>query len=128
MREPKDILVQDGKAVLRPAEKLNLKQLVRTFTLRTSEGFVENFGPALIARFVEEAPGVLQRRDLRCKRWGNGAGLPFPAPAPAFNRLCVWRTAVCLFKMRPFNPLGVPGIRRFPSNHRARWHSPSRCS
>jgi DNA-binding transcriptional LysR family regulator len=44
--------------VLRPAEKPNLKQLVRTFTLRTSEGFVENFGPQLIARVGEEAPGV----------------------------------------------------------------------
>jgi len=51
-------LVQDGAAVLRPAEKLDLRQLVRTFTLRTSEGFAENFGPALIARVVEEAPGV----------------------------------------------------------------------
>jgi hypothetical protein len=50
--------VQDGEAVLGPAEKLNLKQLVRTFTLRTSEGFVENFGPDLIARVGEEAPGV----------------------------------------------------------------------
>jgi len=28
------------------------------FTLRTSEGFVENFGPALIARASVEAPGV----------------------------------------------------------------------
>ena len=51
-------LVQDAEAVLRPAEKLNLKQLVRTFTLRTSEGFVENFGPDLIARIGEDAPGV----------------------------------------------------------------------
>src|SRR3982074_1435103 len=51
-------LVQDGEAVLRPAEKLNLKQLVRTFTLRTSEGFVEDFGPDLIARVGAEAPGV----------------------------------------------------------------------
>src|SRR6187399_2982302 len=51
-------LVQDGAAVLRPAEKLDLAQLVRTFTLRTSEGFAENFGPALIARVAGEAPGV----------------------------------------------------------------------
>src|SRR5512139_4136164 len=42
-------LVQDGEAVLRPVEKLDLKKLVRTFTLRTREGFVESFGPALIA-------------------------------------------------------------------------------
>ena len=31
-------LVQGSEAVLRPAEKLDLKQLVQTFTLRTSEG------------------------------------------------------------------------------------------
>jgi DNA-binding transcriptional LysR family regulator len=51
-------LVQDGVAILRPAEQLDLEHLVRTFTLRTSDGFVENFGPDLIARVREEAPGV----------------------------------------------------------------------
>src|SRR4030088_924207 len=60
-RERVGQLVQDGEVVLRPAEKLNLKQLVRTFTLRTSEGFVENFGPDLIARVGAEAPGVRLR-------------------------------------------------------------------
>src|SRR6266568_4442499 len=58
LRERVGQLVQDGEAVLRPAEKLDLKHLLRTFTLRTSEGFVENFGPELIARVGEEAPGV----------------------------------------------------------------------
>jgi len=58
LREQVSQLVQDGEAVLRPAENLNLKQLVRTFTLRTSEGFVENFGPDLIARVCRRAPGV----------------------------------------------------------------------
>ena len=58
LRERVSLLVQDAEAVLRPAEKLNLKQLIRTFTLRTSEGFVENFGPDLIARVREEASGV----------------------------------------------------------------------
>jgi len=58
LRERVSQLVQDGKAVLRPTEKLNLKQLVRTFTLRTSDGFVENFGPDLIARVGKDAPGV----------------------------------------------------------------------
>jgi len=61
LRERVSQLVQDGEAVLRPAEKLNLQQIVRTFTLRTSEGFVENFGPDLIARVGEEAPGVRLR-------------------------------------------------------------------
>src|SRR5918993_3228570 len=61
LRERVSQLVQDAEAVLRPAEMLNLEQLVRTFTLRTSEGFVENFGPDLIARVGEEAPGVRLR-------------------------------------------------------------------
>lgn len=54
-------LVEDAEAVLRPAEMLDLKQLVRTFALRTSDGFVENFGPDLIARVGKEAPGVRLR-------------------------------------------------------------------
>ena len=61
LRERVSQLVQDGEAVLRPVEKINLRQLVRTFTLRTGEGFVENFGPDLIARVGEEAPGVRLR-------------------------------------------------------------------
>jgi DNA-binding transcriptional LysR family regulator len=51
-------LVQDANVVLRPAETLDPRRLVRTFTLRTSDGFVENFGPRLIARVGKEAPGV----------------------------------------------------------------------
>ncbi|MEO5796725.1 MAG: LysR family transcriptional regulator [Rhodoferax sp.] len=51
-------LVQDAQAVLRPTEVLQPSQLARTFTLRTSEGFVECFGPGLIARVGAEAPGV----------------------------------------------------------------------
>jgi DNA-binding transcriptional LysR family regulator len=54
-------LVQDGEAVLRPAEEIDLERLVRTFTLRTSDGFVETFGPRLLARVGEEAPGVRLR-------------------------------------------------------------------
>ena len=54
-------LVQDSQSVLRPAETPDLKHLVRTFTLRTSEGFAENFGPDLIARTSLEAPNVRLR-------------------------------------------------------------------
>jgi DNA-binding transcriptional LysR family regulator len=54
-------LVQDAQAVLRPAAALDLARLVRTFTLRTSEGFVESFGPRLIARIGRQAPGVRLR-------------------------------------------------------------------
>jgi DNA-binding transcriptional LysR family regulator len=67
LRDRVSQLVRDGQEMLRPAETLNLKSLVRTFTLRTSEGFVECFGPELITRIGEEAPGVrlcfLQKPD-----------------------------------------------------------------
>ena len=51
-------LVHDAEAALRPAHALKLDQLERTFTLRTREGFVENFGAPLIALVSQEAPGV----------------------------------------------------------------------
>ena len=61
LRERVSQLVQEVEAVLRPAEQPDLTQLVRTFTLRTSEGFVENFGARLITRIAEQAPGVRLR-------------------------------------------------------------------
>jgi DNA-binding transcriptional LysR family regulator len=54
-------VVQNAEAILRPAEMLDLKRLVRSFTLRTRDGFVEAFGPALIARVGRDAPGVQLR-------------------------------------------------------------------
>ncbi|MBK8098067.1 MAG: LysR family transcriptional regulator [Planctomycetes bacterium] len=54
-------LVREVQEVLQPGEQLDVRRLARAFTLRTSEGFVENFGPALIARVVAEAPGVTLR-------------------------------------------------------------------
>lgn len=54
-------LVHDAEAALRPAGTLELGRLERTFTLRTSEGFVENFGARLLARVGEDAPGVRLR-------------------------------------------------------------------
>lgn len=61
LRERVSRIVEDATAVLLPADKIDLQQLVRTFTLRTSDGFVENFGPDLIARIGVEAPGVRLR-------------------------------------------------------------------
>ena len=61
LRERVHQLVQDAEAVLRPTEILDLARLARTFTLRTSEGFVESFGPSLIARVGRDAPGVRLR-------------------------------------------------------------------
>lgn len=60
-------LVQEAEAMLRPVEQVEPATLVRTFTLRTADGFVENFGPRLLARLATEAPGVrlnfLQKPD-----------------------------------------------------------------
>jgi DNA-binding transcriptional LysR family regulator len=60
-------VVQEGQALLRPAETLDLKSVIRTFTLRASDGFVENFGSALLVRVRMEAPGIrlnfLQKPD-----------------------------------------------------------------
>jgi len=61
LRERANQVVREAEAVLRPVERPDLKTLVRTFTLRNSEGFVENFGPGLIARVNREAPGVRLR-------------------------------------------------------------------
>ncbi|NYT29804.1 LysR family transcriptional regulator [Rhizobium sp. WYCCWR 11128] len=61
LRERVARLVEDAQAVLRPAEALDLQRLVRPFTLRTSEGFAESFGPDLIARLGRQAPGVRLR-------------------------------------------------------------------
>lgn len=67
LREQVHQLVQHAETLLRPVEQLQLSQLVRTFTLRSSDGFVESFGPALIARLRAEAPKVkvyfLQKLD-----------------------------------------------------------------
>jgi DNA-binding transcriptional LysR family regulator len=61
LRERIGPLVQEAQAALRPAAALNLAKLEREFTLRTREGFVENFGAALLARVAAEAPGVRLR-------------------------------------------------------------------
>ncbi|MEQ6290084.1 LysR family transcriptional regulator [Vogesella sp. GCM10023246] len=58
LREQVSQLVQGAETVLRPAQTPDLSQLVRTFTLRSSDGFVENFGAALLARIGQQAPGV----------------------------------------------------------------------
>ena len=54
-------LVQEAQALLRPAVQINLQTLERMFTLRSSEGFAETYGAALIARAAREAPGVRLR-------------------------------------------------------------------
>ncbi|MGE0582413.1 MAG: LysR family transcriptional regulator [Steroidobacteraceae bacterium] len=51
-------VVDDAESVLRPAMKLDLASLARVFTIRSSEGFAETFGPRLIRQVAAQAPGV----------------------------------------------------------------------
>jgi DNA-binding transcriptional LysR family regulator len=66
-------LVDAAEAALRPVALLDVSQLDRTFTLRASEGFVENFGAALLTRVAAEAPRVRLRFVAR-PRSGSGSG------------------------------------------------------
>ena len=72
LREQVSRLVQDAEAVLRPAEQLDLKQLVRTFTLRTSDGFVTSAA-----------------RNTKVEPWDPNEDDPaalIPCPEAAFTR------------------------------------------
>ncbi len=61
LREEVRLLVQRAAAVLGPADRLDLSSLTRTFTIRASEGFVENFGAQLLVRIEQEAGAVSLR-------------------------------------------------------------------
>lgn len=61
LRQQVGTVVQDGEELLRPARLLDLSRLDKIFTLRTNEGFVEEFGPRLVARVGAEAPDVRLR-------------------------------------------------------------------
>ena len=93
-------LVDEAQAILRPAEMLDLKSLARTFTLRVSEGFVENFGPKLVSRVAAEAPGVRLRfvpkpdRDSAALRDGSvdlEAGVVARALGPELRTQALFR-------------------------------------
>lgn len=58
LREQVHQLVLGAESVLRPDLSLDLTRLRTTYTLRTSDGFVENFGPRLLAIVAREAPNV----------------------------------------------------------------------
>jgi DNA-binding transcriptional LysR family regulator len=100
LRERLPGLVQDAEAVLRPAEEPDLATLRRTFTLRTSEGFVENFGPDLIARVGAEAPRVrlrfVPKPDKEATSLREGAvdletGVVEPATGPELRARALFR-------------------------------------
>jgi DNA-binding transcriptional LysR family regulator len=73
MRDRVEGLIQEARAVLLPTTAPDLRRIVRTFTLRTSDGFAETFGPDLVARLLRDAPGVRLRFVARQTR--DSAGL-----------------------------------------------------
>lgn len=100
LRDQVSRLVEEGKAVLRPADQFDLTQLARTFTLRAREGFVENFGAALIGRVAEQAPGVrlcfLQKHDKESAALRDGlvdleAGVTGKATGPEIKVQALFR-------------------------------------
>ncbi len=110
LRERVHDLVQEALAVLRPDETLDLAGLVRTFTLRTSDGFIENFGPALIAKLGADAPGVrlnfLQKPDkdstpLRDGRTDLETGVIEESLGPELRSQALFRDRlVCVVRKR----------------------------
>lgn len=61
LRERVRQVVSDAEALLLPAVSFDLRTVKRTLTLRTSDGFVENFGARLVLRAAQEAPGIRLR-------------------------------------------------------------------
>lgn len=72
MRQRVRALVEEAQVLLRPADRLDLATLRRTFTLRTSDGFAETFGPRLIERIQQEAPGVRLRFVRKLDKGSEG--------------------------------------------------------
>jgi DNA-binding transcriptional LysR family regulator len=67
LRAPVQRAVEDAISLLRPIETIEPGKLSRTFVMRASDGFVESFGPVLLAILSVQAPGVrlhfLQKPD-----------------------------------------------------------------
>ena len=114
LRERVGQVVRDAEAILRPAERLDLARLDRTFTLRTSDGFVETFGPALLDRLAREAPGVrlrfLQKADkdsaaMRDGRVDLETGVVDAGTGPEVRARALFRDRL-IGVVRPGHPLG----------------------
>lgn len=111
-------LLQEAEAVLLPEAMVDLAKLVRTFTLRTSDGFVESFGPDLIARVQRDAPGVrlnfLQKPDkdstpLRDGRVDLETGVLEGSLGPELRAQALFRDGL-IGVVRPGHPLGIGEI------------------
>lgn len=113
LRELVGPLVEQAHSVLRPAAAIDLATLERSFTLRTSDGFLENFGPALLARVEMAAPGVrlcfMQKADKESRGLRDGtidleSGVVGDATSPELKMQALFRDRfICV--VRPGHPL-----------------------
>jgi DNA-binding transcriptional LysR family regulator len=119
LRERVRVLVQEGRSVLSPIEAPDLAAVERSFTLRTSEGFVESFGPPLLARLAAEAPGVrlnfLQKSDkgsapLREGRVDLETAVIEPSMGPELRTRALFRDRL-IGVIRASHPLASKKIR-----------------
>jgi DNA-binding transcriptional LysR family regulator len=58
LRELVAPVVEQAETLLRPSAPVNLAAMERTFTVRAGDGFVDNFGAALVKHVRQVAPGV----------------------------------------------------------------------
>ncbi|WP_322400687.1 LysR family transcriptional regulator [Massilia luteola] len=58
LRDQAARLVEEAGHMLRPFDDVDPATIARAFALRVTDGFVENYGPALLARLERDAPGV----------------------------------------------------------------------
>lgn len=115
LRERVRQVVEEAGAVLRPNDRIDLGALSRTYTLRTSDGFVETFGASLLSRVADEAPGVrlffLQKPDkdstpLRDGRVDLETGIIEAATGPEVRSQALFRDQL-IGVVRRGHPLGL---------------------
>lgn len=58
LKEHLPSLIDKARAVLEPVENIAPREMQGEYVIRSSEGFAETFGPALINRLAGEAPGI----------------------------------------------------------------------
>lgn len=108
-------LVEEAQSILRPVARVDPARLSRAFTIRVSDGFVETFGPGLIARLAAAAPGVrlsfLQKPDkdsapLREGRVDLETAVLDRAAGPELRTLALFRDRLVAV-VRPGHPLAT---------------------
>jgi len=118
LREQVHQVVQAAEVILRPVQRPDLSTLARSFTLRTSDGFVESFGSRLIARVAADAPGVrlnfLQKPDknsvpLREGRVDLETGVVEKSLGPEVRTRALFRDRL-VGVVRPDHPLATRRI------------------